>query len=380
MAAAAAERYEKAAGRIEELRLEAADRFREVEALRRELEETRRHLQGKVEELRSLYEAAAVVAATLDAEELFRVVPERVRRILGLRDLCIFLFDEQTRTLRCRGFAGIAAEAAKAVAVRPGEGILGRVFETGQAVYQPDARLYLGYPHGGGARSEKGSFMCIPLVSKGRTIGVVNVNHAESKALDAESMAALRVLAAHLAIAIDNAQMFQFVKTLASKDSLTLLYNHGAFCQRLEVEVERAARYGRPLSVIMLDLDRFKEINDAHGHLVGDRILAAAGGVLAAHLRQSDVAARYGGDEFAVLLPETDLLAASSIASRIAEGISQVRVETAGGTGVTFTASIGYASCPAGCRDRRRILEVADRLMYESKRRGPGGILGEQLD
>lgn len=379
IASAVADRYEEALARLEEVLKGREERLREVETLQRHLEEAKSHLESKIQDLHSIYEVSTAIAATLDVEELFRIIPERVREILGLKDFCLLLYDPESRTLRCRASAGMPADVAAEFSIRPGEGISGRVFETGQPVYVPDVRLSPDFLYYGGRRSDVRSFMSVPLMSKGRAVGVLNVNHPEPNALDAESMATLRVLAAHIAIAIENAELFQFVKSLAAKDSLTLLYNHGAFHQRLQVELERAARYARPISVIMLDLDRFKEVNDTYGHLVGDRILVITGSVLSAHLRQSDVPARYGGDEFAVILPETDLVAASSIASRIAGGISQVRVETEKGQTISITASIGYATCPVDCKDRRRILEVADRLMYESKRQGPGGILGEQL-
>jgi diguanylate cyclase (GGDEF)-like protein len=172
---------------------------------------------------------------------------------------------------------------------------------------------------------------------------------------------------------------FRFVKTLAEKDSLTLLYNHGAFHERLAVELERAARYERELSVIMLDLDDFKKINDTHGHLTGDRVLLLTAEILALHLRKSDSASRYGGDEFAVILPETDFEAAGAIAGRISAGIAEAAFASPCGERVTFTASIGYATCAPGSDRRDEILGVADELMFDSKRLAKGGVRGVRI-
>lgn len=362
-------------GRIREL----AEKVGRMDRIRRNLREAEEHLQAKIRDLRSIYEVSTAIAGTLDAEELFRIVPDRVRTTLGLEDFCVLLYQPDARRLVCRASSGLPASIPPDFGVGPGEGVLWRVFETGEAVYQPDAREAAGGRGPEGKRSDVRSFMALPLQSRGKVVGVLNVNHPEPNAFDAESLATLRVLATHLAIAVENAEVFRFVRGLAEKDSLTLLYNHGAFHAKLQVELERAHRYGRSLSVMILDLDGFKEINDAHGHPVGDRILVMTAGVLCAHLRKSDVAARYGGDEFAVILPETDLAATAAIAARIATGISQVRFETKGGVGISFTASIGYAACGPESKDRESILSVADRLMYESKRRGYGGILGEQL-
>lgn len=111
--------------------------------------------------------------------------------------------------------------------------------------------------------------MCVPLVSKGKNIGVLMLNHPEPNAFEPELLPTMRVLASYLAIAIENAGMFGLVKSLAEKDSLTLLYNHGAFHEKLAIELERANRYVRPMAVIILDLDHFKEINDRYGHTTG---------------------------------------------------------------------------------------------------------------
>jgi len=299
--------------------------------------------------------------------------------VLGLNDFCVLLYQPESGNLVCRASAGMVPGVSPDFAIGRGEGISWRVFESGEAVYIPDVRATPDFRYYDGEKPEVRSFMSVPLLSKGKVVGILNINHPVPHAFDGESLATLRVLATYIAIAVENAELFHFVKTLADKDSLTLLHNHGAFHTRLLVEIERAVRYGRSLSVIMLDLDGFKEINDTHGHIVGDRILMMTAGVLCAHLRKSDVAARYGGDEFAVILPETDLAATSAIAGRIAAGISQVRLDTKEGATISFTASIGYAACLPDSPERETILHVADRLMYESKRRGRGGILGEQL-
>jgi len=379
LAQAVAGRHERALAVFDAALKEGEAKLRQVELLRRDLEETKAHLEAKIHDLHSIYEVSTAIAGTLDTDELFRIIGERVMRTLGLNDFCILLYNSEKRRLTCRASAGSPPSLSDDFHIAPGEGVSWRVFETGDPVYIPDVRATPEFRYYGGRRMDVRSFMCVPLLSKGKVIGVLNVNHPEPNAFDAESLATMRVLATHMAIAIENAEMFQFVKTLADKDSLTLLYNHGAFHAKLNIELERAARYGRPLSIIMLDLDCFKEINDAYGHIVGDRILVMTAGVLCAHLRKSDVAARYGGDEFAVILPETDLAATATIAGRIAAGISQVRLDTRKEEVISFSASIGYAACLPDSKDRDGILNVADRLMYESKRRGRGGILGEQL-
>jgi diguanylate cyclase (GGDEF)-like protein len=321
------------------------EKLRQFELLRRDLEETKLHLETKIQDLHSIYEVSTAIAGTLDTEELFRIIPERVMQALGLNDFCVLLHQPESGELVCRASAGVTPCVSPGFTFGRGEGVSWRVFESGEAVYIPDVRATPEIRYYNGEKPDVRSFLSVPLLSKGKVVGILNVNHPEPNAFDGESLATMRVLATYIAIAVENAELFHFVKTLADKDSLTLLHNHGSFHTMLQIELERATRYGRSLSVIMLDLDGFKEINDTHGHLVGDRILMMTAGVLCAHLRKSDVAARYGGDEFAVILPETDLAATSAIAGRIAAGISQVRLDTKEGAAISFTASIGYAAC-----------------------------------
>lgn len=354
------------------------ERLDQVDRLRRALEETQANLESNVQYLRTIAEVSTVITGTLDPDELYRIIPERVMRKLGLNDFSIMLYARETKRLVVKSSSG-SDGAAPANSIAPGEGIAGRVFVTGESVWIPDVSASQDALNATGRRSDIRSILCVPLVSKGRNIGVLTLNHAKPNAFEPELLPTMRVLASYLAIAVENAELFGFVKSLAEKDSLTLLYNHGAFHEKLGIELERANRYSRPMAVIMLDLDGFKEINDSYGHTMGDRVLVLVAGALGAHLRKSDIAARYGGDEFAVILPETDLSSAAVIAERVAEGISGVRLDTDRGDIISFSASVGYAACSPDSPGRTEILNVADRLMYESKRRGRGGVLGIQI-
>jgi diguanylate cyclase (GGDEF)-like protein len=379
LAEAISARLERSVATLRDAVREREERLEQVERLRAALEETQANLESNVQYLRTIAEVSTAIAGTLDPEELYRLIPERVMRRLGLNDFCIMLYSPETKNLVAKAFASGGGQGAALFTLAPGEGIAGKVFLTGESAWIPDVKGSPEFQYYGVLPRDVRSFLCVPLLSKGKSIGVLMLHHSKPNAFEPELLPTMRVLASYLAIAMENAELFGFVKSLAEKDSLTLLYNHGAFHEKLGIELERASRYNRPVAVIMLDLDGFKEINDTYGHTTGDRVLVLVAGALGAHLRKTDIAARYGGDEFAVILPETDLSSAAVIAGRIAEGISGVRLETDPENVISFTASIGYAVCGPDSADRNQILSIADRLMYDSKRRGRGGVLGMQI-
>jgi len=172
----------------------------------------------------------------------------------------------------------------------------------------------------------------------------------------------------------ENARLFQEVQRLAITDPLTGLYNRHKLAEALETECERAVRYGRPVSMIMMDLDDLKLVNDTQGHPGGDVVLQKVAEAIRGRIRRLDLPTRYGGDEFLVLLPETSLVDAERVAQRISHEVRKIRAGE-----LPVTASIGVVDWGPGYRSSQEFLSAADQALYQAKRRGGGAIVIQTL-
>jgi diguanylate cyclase (GGDEF)-like protein len=215
------------------------------------------------------------------------------------------------------------------------------------------------------------SLVMLPLIAKGEAIGLVEITSREAPTVDPGRVTLARTMAHEAAMALENARVYEAALDLADRDPLTGFFNHRYLHERLSEEVVRAIRTRQPLSVLMLDLDDFKLVNDTFGHVYGDRVLVYVAETLRAALRASDVAARYGGDEFALILPETDAPGAARVAERILEAFRAQPFTAEGRQPFPVGASIGVATHPRDGRTATELIAAADTGLYEAK--GEGG-------
>jgi diguanylate cyclase (GGDEF)-like protein len=218
----------------------------------------------------------------------------------------------------------------------------------------------------------------LPLECRGGTVGAIvaidRVPAARDPRFDRATLAVLTAALEPGAIALDNAVRMQRAEALSVTDDLTQLYNSRYLSQVLRRETKRASRSGRPLSLLFIDLDGFKSINDSHGHLYGSRALVEAASVIRASARETDIVARFGGDEFALVLPDTGSDGAVFVGERIREKIAAWSFLQGDGLNIELTVSVGVATLPDVAASAEQLIQAADEAMYAVKDRGKNGI------
>jgi len=327
-------------------------------------------LERRSEELETLVGIGKALTSTLDLREVLGAIMEKVSLLLRPKNWSLLLVDDQSGDLRFEIAVSPAAEQLKGMRLKKGEGIAGWVALHGEPLLISDVSADPRFaPQVDQAVAfTTRSIVCVPLKSKNRVLGVVELlNNLDEGEFSEADLKILSTIADFAAIAIENARYFEQVRELIITDDLTGLYNARHLLDVLDYEVDRAKRYGNPLSLVFLDLDYFKQINDTHGHLVGSRLLTEMGHLIRSHIRSADVAARYGGDEFVVVLPNTSKEGALTVASNLRERIKEHYFLAEQGYRIRITASFGVATYPEDAQTKLALIRLADQAMYRVK-------------
>jgi diguanylate cyclase (GGDEF)-like protein len=317
--------------------------------------------------------AAAIAVEIASTPNLERVAhePDALQRVFALlaaavpsKEAALVVYDRERRELAFRVSHALRPGVIDGVRLRGGQGIAGWVAANRQAVRLDDASHDPRHDPRIARRTGliPRSMLCVPMVHHDTLHGVIQViNKLDGSAFDADELRLVQVLADHAAIAIENASLYRQARQAALTDDLTGLGNTRHFNRVLPALIAR----GGPVSLLVLDLDGLKGLVDRHGHLLGSRAIAAVGRAIGARLRLGDVAARFGGDEFVVILPATDTATAHAIAEGLRQAIMTCQIGD--GPEVKITASVGVATYPDHARDAEELFRAADAAMFTVK-------------
>ena len=335
-------------------------------------ERASRDLAKKMENLAILYSVSKALNFSYDLKKILLFILDKARDAVDAQKASLMLLDTKTRELVVHVVRGVPPEVEAKInsgemectKIKMGEGVAGSVALSKQCLLVNEAREDERFKKSSGSFVD--SILCMPLIVNDEVIGVINLtNKKKGGKFNEEDAELLSTLANQAAITIYNARLYH----LAITDGLTQLRISRYFHQRLEEEIVRAAKFNHPLSLIMSDIDHFKDVNDRYGHQEGDIILIETAKILRFGVREVDIAARYGGEEFAVILPETGVEEAAAIAEALRKKIEEHEFPSKEGK-LKVTLSLGVASFPKNAATKEDLIGAADKALYKAKESG----------
>ncbi|HWP84259.1 MAG TPA: sensor domain-containing diguanylate cyclase, partial [Terriglobia bacterium] len=324
-------------------------------------------LERRIKELSVFHEVGKALTSTLDLNEVLQTIMEKISSFFRPDTWSLLMVDEETQELYFEIAIGEGAEALRHVRLRKDEGIAGWVTTHGEPLVVPNVATDPRFAPRMDAITnfQTRSVVCVPIRGREKVLGVIElINYVAEISLSEDDLFRLQALADYAAIAIENARYVQRIHELTITDDCTKLYNSRHLHSILEAEVYRSTRYHYEFSLIFIDLDYFKRVNDRYGHLMGSKLLSELGQLIKRHLRLIDFGFRYGGDEFVVLLPQTPKRSAINVARRLHRLIGRHSFLASEGLNVQLTASLGIASFPDDAQNKDDLIRLADQAMY----------------
>jgi diguanylate cyclase (GGDEF)-like protein len=330
----------------------------------------------------TLAEVALAITSLTSHEAVLDEILRQVQRIVPYSTANIALLEgDALRVAHWRGYDQFGGEELVSSLVQTLDDLTVdlNVIQSRQPLIIPDTRQEPGwvvFPETAWIRS----YLVVPICLHDQVLGLLRLDSDTPGTFSAEDARRLQPLANAAAIALENARLFEEVQRLAITDGLTCTYNRRHFFELAERELERARRYGHAVSAIMLDIDHFKQVNDTYGHAIGDQVLRTVVKRCCENTRSVDILGRYGGEEFAIILPTTDLPTAHTVAERLRRCIADTPIPTEQGD-LTITISLGVASsvqCDGHDEDVAFLLNRADAAMYAAKQAGRNRVAVSQ--
>jgi diguanylate cyclase (GGDEF)-like protein len=341
--------------------------------LKAALEESNSQLQKRLGELSLLSDVARSLTSTLELTELLERITQLLTDRLGLPRFTIMLMGA-AGDLEVKS-AHPPHDGAQALPFPVGEGACGRAAQTLQPVYVADlGDLDNPYIRRSSSPNE-GSLLCIPMVHGDLLLGVLNFQRPTQNAFTKEEMSLFSAVADQAALAVKNALLHAQMVALSTTDPLTGAPNRRHLFNRLEMEIARASRFGNPVSLLMIDIDHFKNLNDSKGHRAGDTILRQVYELMRGMTRKVDTLARYGGEEFILLLPQVPSAEAVEVAEKLRRAVADTAfVYLDALPALRVTISVGVASLPTDAGTLETLVDSADSALYASKRAGRNAV------
>lgn len=331
----------------------------------------------KIRELAVLNDISSLLYTDLDERSVIETIVDKAKELIRSEFSAILLINGSPESKRPSEFSVdkvsvFYTSIGDSTTCKPEvKGILKKALREGVTIRTNNLRSiseFQGLPSDHPVNIQ--NILIIPLLLRHKIIGeIILANRIGADGFSEADEDVLLTFGFHAAFALEKARLHQEVRQLATIDGLTGLYNHRAFQEKIETEIERARRFGSKVSLLMMDIDYFKRLNDTYGHSIGDEVLRRMGCKIVENIRNIDFAARYGGEEFAVVLPETNLEGARITAERIREAIKDYRI-THGENLISVTVSIGVSTYPDNATSRMDLIEKADAALYEAKRSG----------
>lgn len=314
------------------------------------------------------HDVARALTSELDLDSILRAIMRQMEQYFRPEQWSLLIVDEARQELYYAVVVGHTDTDLRDVRVKMGEGLAGWVALNGETLVipEPEGDPRLTRPETPGHFHIR-SAICMPLRAKHRTLGVIQLFNCPVESLADDTISFLHLLCDYGAIAIENARAVERIQQLTTMDDCTGLYNQRHLYQVLQEESTRAREKRTPFSLIFIDLDHFKRVNDGYGHLVGSRLLAEFGQALRSMVRPVDAVFRYGGDEFVVLLHDIGREDALRVTREIHRVLRRRTFSAGEGLKLTIQASYGVASWPADAKDVHELIRMADSAMYRVK-------------